>query len=177
MNISNSDSRGIKLSGPSRMLNEKSMIVNPNQKELDEARERFERLQAAHLEKQMQVPEGYEDKVYAQIVVGGKLFATIFESATTYTDGPVNFNDKPMSGDDASSRLAIAQDRVEQLVKLTKGSAIKTNFMPHQPSGFLPPIEESAEFKAARANAQRLASLEMQLVQANIRQQSNQQIA
>ena len=83
----------------------------------------------------------HPDKVYAQVVVNGKLFATAYDSGVTET--PYSMSGLP-EGDAGSS---LAEARLSYIAKATGGKIIRSDFFPAAggsyrgaPESILPPV-------------------------------------
>lgn len=67
----------------------------------------------------------HPEKIYGQVVVNGKLFATVWDSGSAQIPGPM-----PGLTDNAASSLDIAKARLREIAQAVGGTIRYTNFLP-----------------------------------------------
>lgn len=82
----------------------------------------------------------HPDKVYGQVVVEGKLFATVYDSGVAGTPYPMQMTEDGFG-------ISLAETRLSEIAKAAKGTIIYSDFFPDTggsfrgaPEALLPPI-------------------------------------
>jgi hypothetical protein len=93
--------------------------------------------------------EQHPDKIYAQVIVNGSVFATVYDSGSAGTQYAI-----PGLSEDGSG-LALAKKRLDEIVQAVQGRVVYDNFVP--PLG--PPPSTVPESALPQVTARNLADM------------------
>jgi hypothetical protein len=106
--------------------------------EVIRARKELEKLERlAELAARCQLEE-HPDKVYGQVVVNGKVFATVYDSGGATTERTI----PGLSADGAG--ISLAKTRLNEIAKAVHGQIRYSNFLPHMGGSFARGVENPA---------------------------------